>query len=250
MHRFSRLLALGALLLATPALAQNGTSSLPEAPFGPGERLEFSVGYGPLPAGTMTIRVGDVVTVQGVPAYHFVFDAETNKAVSFVYELDSHEESWFDARRFRSLRYLKRSVENEKEYTRDYRFDHDRNVRITAEGEERPASAHAVDQLAFMYYVRLLPMKAGARYVLNNSADPDDNPVTVRVLKKERVKVPAGTFETWVLDLDVTTDSGVFKKGGENRIWVTADEAKIPVKLSSKIGLGSFEAELVERRTG
>lgn len=249
MHRLPMILALGALLAGSPAAAQKGSSSLPEAPFDVGERLEFSVGYGPLPAGTMSIRVDDLVTYAGTPAYHIVFDAKTNKAVSFVYELDSHEESWFDARRFRSVRYLKRAVENEKSVTRDYRFDHDRNVRITAEGEERPASPHAVDQLAFMYYVRLLPMKPGARFVLKNSADPDDNPVTVRVLKKERVKVPAGTFEAWVLDLDVTTDSGVFKKGGENRIWLMADESKIPVKLSSKIGLGSFQAELVERHS-
>ncbi|MDX1660573.1 MAG: DUF3108 domain-containing protein, partial [Gemmatimonadota bacterium] len=49
-----------------------------------------------------------------------------------------------------------------------------------------------------------------------------------------------------VLDLDVKSDSGVFKKGGENRIWVTADERKIPVKISSKIGLGAFQAELVD----
>lgn len=248
MLRVPGLLAIAAALAAAPASAQTGGSALPETPFDVGERLEFSVGYGPLPAGSMAIEIQDLTTFRGTPAYHIVFDAETNKAVSFVYELDSHEESWFDAVRFRSLRYLKRSVENDKQYTREYRFDQDAHLRITPEGEAKSASPHAVDQLAFMYYLRLLPLKPGAKFVLNNSADPNDNPVTIRVLKKERVKVPAGTYETWVLDLDVTTDNGVFKKGGENRIWLTADDARFPVKLSSKIGLGSFQAELVERR--
>jgi hypothetical protein len=64
------------------------------------------------------------------------------------------------------------------------------------------------------------------------------------------VRVPAGTYDAFVLDLDVTTDSGLFKKGGENRIWVTADARHVPVRISSKIGLGSFEAELVDYARG
>ncbi|MBW3660216.1 MAG: DUF3108 domain-containing protein [Gemmatimonadetes bacterium] len=250
MMRSLSLATLLATLLATPALPQNGGPSLPEVPFDPGERLQFSIGYGSLPAGTMSIQVAGLTRYEDRPAYHIVFDAQTNRAVSFVYELDTHEESWFDAQRFWSLRYLKRSTENGEQRTRDYRFDQQRSLRIEPDGQTKPASPRAVDQLAFMYYIRLLPLKPGAKFVLRNSADPDDNPVTVRVLKKERVKVPAGTYEAWVLDLDLTTDSGVFKKGGENRIWITADERKMPVKISSKIGLGSFLAELVRSDAG
>ena len=101
-----------------------------------------------------------------------------------------------------------------------------------------------------IYYLRLLPYEQGARFTLRNQADPDDNPITVRVLKKERLKVPAGTFETWAVELGLTTDSGVFKKGSDNRIWVTADERHLPIKLSSKMGLGSFQAELVRYSPG
>lgn len=245
MTRALSLLTLLAVLGATPAHAQNGSSSLPEVPFRAGERLEYGVGYGPLPAGTMSVAVSSLTRYEGRPAYHIVFTAETNRAISFVYDLDTREESWFDAQRFHSLRYTKRAMEEGKERTRDYRFDQERNLRIEPDGETKPASPRAVDQVAFMYYLRLLPLKAGAKFVLNNAADPDDNPVTVRVLKKERVKVPAGTYETWVLDLDLTSDSGLFKKGGENRVWMTADDRKIPVKISSKIGLGSFQADLV-----
>lgn len=246
MTRSLSILTLLAVLTAGPAFGQNGHSSLPEVPFQPGESLEYSVGYGPLPAGTMSTRVAGLTRYDGRPAYHIVFEAETNKTVSFVYQLDTREESWFDAQRFHSLRYTKRAMEDGKERTRDYRFDQERNLILQPDDETKPASPRAVDQVAFMYYVRLLPLETGAKFVLNNAADPADNPVTIRVLKKERVKVPSGTYEAWVVDLDVKSDSGVFKKGGENRIWMTADERKIPVKISSKIGLGAFQAELVE----
>lgn len=252
MRRSHAILGLIALLTASPLAAQNGSgdSDLPEVPFAPYERTEYAVRYGPVPAGSMDIRLAGVVTYRNRPAYHIVFDARTNKSISYVYELDTHEEAWFDAVKFHSLRYKKRSVENDTPRERDYRFDQERNVRIQPDGEEKPASPRAVDQLSFMYYLRLLPLKPGAKIVLRNQADPDDNPLTLRVLGRERVKVPIGAFETLVIDLDLKTDSGVFKKGGENRIWVTDDARKLPVKFSSKIGLGSFQAELVDYDRG
>jgi hypothetical protein len=70
------------------------------------------------------------------------------------------------------------------------------------------------------------------------------------VVKRERVKVPAGTFDTWVVELGLETDSGVFKKGGDNRLWLTTDARHLPVKISSKVGLGNFQAELVSYEPG
>jgi hypothetical protein len=241
-------LAVGPLTVR-PAAAQNGTG-LRSAPFFPGESMEYAVGYGLLPAGTLEIGIDELDTLDGRPAYHIVFKAESNRAISYIYDINSVEESWFDAREFYSLRYRRESTENDKTRKKEYVFDQQRQVRIEPDGDESPASPRAVDQVAMFYYVRLLPLEPGSKFVLRNQADPDDNPITINVLKRERVKVPAGTFETYVLDLDVKTDGGLFKKGGENRIWVTADARHVPVKISSKVGLGSFQAELVDYARG
>jgi hypothetical protein len=240
-HVTSLALTLSLLVGAVPGTAQTRAT----VPFHPGERMEYAVSYGVIPAGSMTIRVAGLEEYAGRLAYHFVFEAQSNRAVSFLFELATMEESWFDARELYSLRYRRVQTENDKVRNKDVRFDQARNLQI--EGDQtRPASPRAVDQVAMMYYLRTLPLRAGATYVLRNQADPDDNPLTIRVLKQERIRVPAGTFETMVIDLNVRTDSGIFKKGGENRIWVTADARRVPVRISSKIGLGSFQAELVD----
>ncbi|MGH7557568.1 MAG: DUF3108 domain-containing protein [Gemmatimonadota bacterium] len=249
MRRWIPPLAL-ALLQALPAAAQTQASYRGELAFKPGERLEYAVSYGPVPAGSMALEVVELTTYAGRPAYHFASEIESNRAVSYVYQIDSKEDAWLDAERLYSLRYKRESVENDRSHDRDYTFDQERHLRIEPDGDSLPASPRAVDQLSMIYYLRLLPYQAGARFTLRNQADPDDNPITVRVLKKERVKVPAGTFEAWVVELELVTDSGVFKKGGDNRIWLTADERHLPVKLSSKVGLGSFQAELVSYRPG
>lgn len=235
--------------LAPPAVAQTQTG-LRTAPFYPGESMEYAVAYGVLPAGKLEIGIRELDTLNGRPAYHIVFRAESNRAIAAIYDINSVEESWFDAREFYSLRYTRESTENDKTRTKEYVFDQRRQVRIEPDGDVSPASPRAVDQVAMFYYVRLLPLEPGSEFVLRNQADPNDNPLTIEVLKQERIKVPAGSFDTYVLDLDVTTDGGIFKKGGENRIWVTTDARHVPVKISSRIGLGSFEAELVDYARG
>lgn len=248
---YLRPLLLALLVGAAPAAAQTQPASAQRSvPFQPGERMEYAVSYGIVPAGTMEVRVAGLETFAGRPAYHFVFEAQSNRTVSYLYELDSTEEAWFDAAELYSLLYKRHSVENDKTRVRQYRFDQARQVRIDEEGEVEPASPRAVDQLSMMYYLRLLPYKPGARFSLQNQVDPDDNPVRVEVLKTERVKVPAGTFDTYVLKLVVKTDRGIFKKGGDNRVWVTTDPSHVPVKFTSKIGIGNFQAELTEYRAG
>ena len=237
-----RLLFVLTLALAAPAAAQTRNSSLP---FQTGERLEYAVSYGVIPAGTMSLEVVGIEQVDGRSAYHFVMEARSNRAVSLVVELATKEESWFDAHELYSLRYRRDQTENDKEHDKEVRYDQARNIRIE-NGEEKPASPRALDPIATMYFLRTLNPRVGATYVLRNQADTGDNPLTVRVLKEERIRVPAGTFDTFVVDLDVKTNNGVFRKGGENRVWVTADARRIPVRISSKIGLGSFKAELVE----
>ena len=237
-----------ALLVTAPAAAQNGSGST--VPFRPGERLAYTVEYGRVPAGSMEIRIEGLETYRERPAYHIVFEAATNRAISFVYELDTLEESYFDAERFHSLYYRRTGTENDRDRAKEYSFDQENQLRIEIGGDTVPTSPNAVDQLAMMYYLRMIPLDQGAKYRLTNQADPDDNPLTIKVSKRERIKVPAGTYDTVLLELDLQTDSGMFKKGGKNRVWVTDNARRIPVKVSTKLGLGSFTAELVEFTRG
>ena len=250
MRRIYASFALVALLAAVPVSAQTKVADDRGEAFSPGERLEYVVSYGPVPAGSMELRVVELVPLGDRTAYHFASEVESNRAVSYVYQIEAREEAWLDADRLHSLKYHRDSVEKGKERDRHYTFDHDRHVRVDADGEARPTSPNAVDQLSMFYYLRLLPYDQGSKFTLRNQADPDDNPLTVQVLKRERIKVPAGTFDTWVLELGLQTDSGVFKKGGDNRLWLTADARHLPVKISSKIGLGNFVGELVKYEPG
>ncbi|MEA3429204.1 MAG: DUF3108 domain-containing protein, partial [Thermodesulfobacteriota bacterium] len=67
------------------------------------------------------------------------------------------------------------------------------------------------------------------------------------VLKREDIKLANKTYDTYLVEPDIESISDIFKKSKDPkvRIWFTADERKIPVKIKSRIGVGSFIFELV-----
>ncbi len=68
-----------------------------------------------------------------------------------------------------------------------------------------------------------------------------------KVVKREKVSVPAGTFDTYkcALSSDITP-RGIFKPRGDIYVWVTADERHIPVKVEAQIIFGTVRAELTK----
>jgi hypothetical protein len=67
----------------------------------------------------------------------------------------------------------------------------------------------------------------------------------VKVLRREKVRVPAGEFDTIVVK-PILQSEGIFPKTGDMVIWATDDKNKLPVKLKSKASIGHFTALLVE----
>lgn len=222
-----------------------------DPPFRVGETLDYSIAYAFLEAGTLRLAVAGIESMSGRQAYHLTFNAQTNSAVSAIYSLKDRVESWLDVERLHSLRFAKLAVEKGKRREKDYRLDQARHIRVNQKtGEEEPMPPDAQDDLSVFYYLRTLPLTDGTRYTLPVLMDPDDNPMRLTVLGTEKVKVPAGTFDCWVVALDVKTDSGIFAQRGDLRMWMTRDARRIPVKLESKLKIGSFTATLTGLEPG
>jgi len=66
-------------------------------------------------------------------------------------------------------------------------------------------------------------------------------------VKREKIKVASGTYDTFLVEPDLQHIGGVFEKSKDAKlkIWVTADKRRIPVKIKSKVIVGSFVAELI-----
>jgi hypothetical protein len=73
-----------------------------------------------------------------------------------------------------------------------------------------------------------------------------------KVKRREKVRMASGTYDTYLIEPSLKHLEGVFEKSSKAKIqlWVTTDERRIPVKLKSKIVIGSFTGELISYTGG
>lgn len=250
-----RLLAAAMLLgLTGPALAvaqdDPGAGSvgdaIAEVPFGVGERMDYRVKFGPLSVGRAFMEVEGLDTIAGHLTYHLRF--HMSGSIPF-YKLDDTQQSWLDVALLATRRYHQDSHQGNYERYREYDFDLERGTLTGLEGETDSIPHNALDEAAFIYFVRSIQLEVGETYEWNRYYRFDRNPVVLQVLRRERVSVPAGEFETIVVRPIIKT-GGIFAEGGEAEVYITDDERRVPVRLNSKLKVGRVVLELTDYTEG
>jgi len=99
------------------------------------------------------------------------------------------------------------------------------------------------DIFSALYYVRRNNLEPGASYRSTVGDDGNIKEIEARVEKKESVKGPTGRFEAWKVNT-VALFGGLFKSGGQFRIWITADDRRLPVRFEVNVSLGKVVGQL------
>ncbi len=215
-------------------------------PWGVGERLAYDVKFGVLHAGNATLEVPEVVDVRGRPAYHAVFHITGG---TFFYHVNDTYESWIDTTTLSSLRFYQTQLEGSKSRNKRYEIFPERQTYQDGSKPEERSSADPLDDGSFLYMVRTLPLHTGDVYEFNRYYKPDRNPVRIRVLRRERVRVPAGTFDAVVVQPTIKT-KGIFSEGGRAEVWISDDDQRVILKVQSSLSFGSLTMQLNNRRAG
>ena len=71
--------------------------------------------------------------------------------------------------------------------------------------------------------------------------------MTIKVLRKERIEVPAGQFDAIVVQPVIKT-SGIFSENGHAEIWLSDDENRIMLQMKSGLSFGSLNLYLKSYR--
>ncbi len=238
------------VLLSSGACLCGNTFSAEGAPFRAGEKLSYDLYWEFLPAGAAELEVAALEDYEGGSAYHFVLTVRTNAVIDRFYKVRDRLESYTDRPMKRSLLYRKKQQEGK--HRRDIKVSFDRD-RLKAEysnfGKKDKAVAivdGTFDPLSVLYAYRLMPLVENAVVEIPVSDGKKAVMGKVRVVGRERIHVNGQEYDTFVLEPDLKDLGGVFRKskGAKVRIWVTDDERRMPVKLTSKVAVGYFVAEL------
>jgi hypothetical protein len=113
------------------------------------------------------------------------------------------------------------------------------------EKREYPVPPGVFDPISGFYHLRSLALRVGEPVVVTIFDSKKVWEVEVQVLRREKITLPIGTFDTIVVR-PVMQSEGIFFRKGDIFIWLTDDERHIPVKVQTKVAIGHVNATLVQ----
>ncbi len=229
--------------------AQSGSGSafrkVENKAFKTGEKLTFDVKYGFVTAGIAVMSIPKIKKISGRDAYNINFEVNSVESFDWMYKVRDRYETYMDIEGLFPWRFEQHIREGK--FSRDFSafFDQRKGKARTSEGEYTvPKYVH--DIVSAFYFARTVDYsgkKKGDKINLQNFYKDRVYDLDVRYLGKERVKVGAGTFDCIIVE-PLVLEGGLFKSEGNIIIWLTDDDLKVPVKVKTKVVVGSIDAEL------
>ncbi len=213
--------------------------------FREGEKLTFAVKYGFVTAGIAVMSIPKIKKMLGRNTYNIMFEVNSVPSFDWIFKVRDRYETYMDVDGLFPWRFEQHIREGK--YSRDFSafFDHKKLKAKTSEGDF-PIPKYVNDIVSAFYLARTIDyskMKEGDKIKLYNFYKDKTYDLDVRYVGKERVTVAAGVFDCVIVE-PIIKEGGLFKTEGSIFIWLTNDKIKMPVKVKTKIIIGSIDAEL------
>ena len=231
------------LLLVTSARAQDGEHA--HVPYGVGERLEYALSFGKVHVGNASMELAGVEDVRGRSTWHTVL--QLHGGIRFLYKVDDTFESWIDRHTGNSLRFRKDQNEGQRDVDQVYNIFPESSLYVQGDDTAKASVSNPLDDGSFLYFIRSIPLVVGQTYSFNRYFKPDRNPVTIKVVRRERIRVPAGEFDAIVVQPIIKTP-GIFSENGHAEVWLSDDKNRIMLQMKSALSFGSINLYLTSYR--
>ena len=212
-----------------------------------GEKLTFKIKYGFVTAGVSIMQVKDERIISGRKVNHVVFEVNSVPSFDWIYKVRDRYETFIDQEGLFPWRFEQHIREGG--YKRDYSayFDQRNNKAFTSEGIfDIPENVN--DIISAFYLARTFDysnLKVNDEIHLKNFHKGKSFNLDLIYRGREEIDVPAGKFKCILIE-PVVKAGGLFKNEGSIYIWLSDDELKVPIKVKSKIVVGSIDAVLSE----
>jgi len=219
-------------------------------PFVLGERLEYDMKWGFFPVGSAVMEVlAQNPEFKNGPKV-IRFEVKTNSFADTFYKVRTTITSTMDPLFTRSLRYEKSQHEGSRHREIRVNFDYEKlQAHYQLHGEEErtiPLPGPVVDPLSIAYFFRLHPLLPGAESRLPTCDGKRVREVLVRAGKRELISLEMGKVGAIPVTPAMENLGGIFNKSpkGLLQVWYSDDDRRVPVRVSSKVIVGSFTATL------
>lgn len=225
--------------------------------FTTGEKLTFELNYGFVTAGYAYMQIApNYQVVNGRECYDISIEVISTKSFDWVYKVRDRYVCYLDKSGLFPWRFEQHIREGN--YSRDFEaiFDQENHKVKTYTGEKDPKKfegefdipEYVQDAVSAFYYSRTFNysnLNIGDKMKLQNFYKDKTYPLDVIYHGRETIDVPAGEFKCIKVE-PLVQEGGLFKSEGEIIIWMTDDDRKVPVRVKTKVLVGSITVELTE----
>jgi len=247
MHRLSILFL---FLLSVPVVAQH-YRSIPNNYFQRGEKLQFRISFhsaltGNIPAASATVEVtDDNRKFDGRDTYHVVGYGKTTGVIEMFYRVEERFESFIDEEALVPHYFIRKTRENNYRKDENVAFRHKERIAVS-KNSVKNTPENVQDIFSSFYYARAIDLtgkKPGSEFPLSFYLDDSVYNSRLIFVGRETVKTKLGKFSCLKVKPMVATGY-VFDDPYPVTIWVTDDQNRIPVRIESKLSVGSVRIEL------
>jgi hypothetical protein len=213
----------------------------------PRQTLRYEAEYRFWTAGVATLRVernGNQEHISGT--------ADSTGVVALLFRVQDRFNSYFNAQTLCSSKLVKHTEEGSHGRDTSITFDYSRGKAVLEEHNlklnqskhtENDIPGCVTDVMSGILYVASLPLQQGATYSFPLNDGGKTVTINAHVEGKERIKTPAGTFQT--IRVGPEGDYSVLKDRGRIWIWYSDDQRHLPVQMRAKLLWGTLTVYLV-----
>jgi len=218
--------------------------------------VPFLYSSGFISAGKVYFEVKKGNSLYGRNILKIVSSTRTSSFFDAIYKMRDIITSYIDEKGLFTWKYLKIQRDGSKKMNSAFNYLYQDNYigRYRAEFKKGEVSSHSEkikindfvrDPFSAIYYIRALNFKVGDVFSFTAHSSSSTYEVKVIIEKIETVRVPAGKFRCYKIK-PLALKEGVLQEKGSMEIWLTVDKFKMPVKIRSKLAIGSITSKLYE----
>ncbi len=235
---------------ASPLAAQPS----PPRSFEVGEILKYRIFWGPMPIGLATLEVAGIDEIDGHACYRLEGKAQTRGLGRLIYRLDSQTTSWLDTDGLFSRRFEQNRREGRQRKHKVTIYDYEAKQAITQDrinGQESsfPLDEPVQDIISAFYYIRSQKLAVDQAHSFAINTGKETLTVMIKPNARQSLSLRPTGERTALRVEPKPTLNFVAKNKGRMWFWISDDEARLPMLMTSTMAIGSAKMVLFDLST-
>lgn len=228
-------------------------------PFDNGERVVYDTNWN----GLISVARAEIITtpqvIDGKKFYNVRVEAKSSRALDLIWKMRDTITSTIEAKNLAPNKFTFSQRENAKVIdtvahydppTKKWTVRRDERKKVRNYDFDQPLNT--VDPITAVYLARSQDIKVGDHLYFHIFGGKYRYLLDLEVEKRENIKIKSGHVDAFKIVPRVKNlmKSGYAQRLNEAAIWISADERRVPVLLTSKIVFGNVYMELVDQKHG